>query len=192
MQTIATTTGYAHLAALLDYPDESTAWRCRTWLSAWAGALPEAAERLQEWACWFDGAPLWQAQEAYTHTFDLQPTCSLDVGYHLFGEDYQRGLFLAHLRQSQHDAGMGDTGELPDHLPVILRWLERTAGSEEHRDMAVECLLPVLRKMDEALAPRTDDNGVTKGGQNPYRLVLQAVALAVEHDQSALEQEGLA
>ncbi len=37
-------------------------------------------------------------EELYTRTFDLNPVCALEIGWHLFGEDYERGAFLVRMR----------------------------------------------------------------------------------------------
>ena len=34
---------------------------------------------------------LWQIEETFTRTFDVNPACALEVGWHLFGEEYARG-----------------------------------------------------------------------------------------------------
>jgi len=163
---------YERLAALLDYPNEQTAAQLEACLSELRERFPEAAGRLAGLRDFLHDQPVWAAEELYTHTFDINPVCALGVGYHLFGEDYRRGLFLAKLRESQEEVGLTGERELPDHLPVVLRWLARVYGTELHSDMVSECVLPALRKMDEGLAE----------GTNPYRGVLQAVGLVLEQD----------
>lgn len=66
-----------------------------------------------------------EVQERYVAAFDLDPACSLNIGWHLFGEQYARGEFLAVLREELHRAGIDDTGELPDYLPFVLRLIPR-------------------------------------------------------------------
>lgn len=163
---------YEQLAILLDYPNERMAARLERCLSELGDCCPEAAERLAGLRGFLRDQPVGAAEELYTHTFDINPVCTLDVGYHLFGEDYRRGLFLAHLRESQEEVGLTGERELPDHLPVVLRWLARVYGTELYTDMVSECVLPALRKMD----------GVLAEGTNPYRGVLQAVAVVLEQD----------
>ena len=41
-----------------------------------------------------------QLQELYTQHVDFNPSCSLYVGYHLFGDSYKRSKFLVRLRES--------------------------------------------------------------------------------------------
>jgi nitrate reductase delta subunit len=162
------------LAVILSYPTEEASSCLDVALASLGAACPDAAIRLSEWGRYFRETPLWQVQETYTQTFDLNPVCGLDVGYYLFGEDYQRGIFLAHLRESQEEIGMVEETELPDHLPVLLRWLARVYGTELYTDMAAECVVPVVRRMDESLA----------AAANPYRNLLQAIARVLEDDLS--------
>ena len=163
---------YEQLAALLEYPTEDTAavaGACREHLRV---TCPPAAPLLDGLHAWLSDSSLEMAEERYTHTFELKPVCALDIGYHVFGEDCQRGAFLALLQESQQRAGLGDEVELPDHLPVVLRWLAHVEGTEEYCDMIQECILPSLAKMDESLAD----------ADNPYRGVLRAVAAVLEQD----------
>ncbi|MFQ5810070.1 MAG: nitrate reductase molybdenum cofactor assembly chaperone [Armatimonadota bacterium] len=163
---------YEQLAALLEYPTEETAAvaaGCREHLRV---VCPPAAPLLDGLHAYLGENPLTTAEERYTHTFELKPVCALDIGYHVFGEDCQRGAFLALLRERQERAGLTGEVELPDYLPVVLRWLALVEGTEEYRDMIQECVLPSLAKMDESLAD-TD---------NPYRDVLRAVAAVLAQD----------
>jgi len=161
-------------ADLLDYPNEQTAPRLEACLTHLRHHLPEAAGHLTDWHSFVAENDVDVIQELYTHTFDLNPVCPLDIGYYLFGEDYQRGVFLVKLRESQEEVGVETGSELPDHLPVILRWLSRIHGTEVYIDMVSECLLPVLSRMLESLAD----------GANPYRGVLQAISLALQSNLS--------
>lgn len=179
--------GYSDLAALLSYPDEETLTRCLTWLSTWNAEHGDAAALI---ASWYDTActmPLAELQELYTHTFDLNPSCSLDIGYYLFGEDYQRGAFMALLREELDRAGLPRSAELPDHLPGILRWLERVYGTEEHLDMVQHCLLPVLATIDQSFdAGDSHRHRPQPTRANPYRLLLRATAEVLREDLVAL------
>ncbi|MBI3920174.1 MAG: molecular chaperone TorD family protein [Armatimonadetes bacterium] len=163
---------FSQLAAVLDYPTEALADQIQSAREYLMERLPDTASLLDGLLAFFGEAPLCSVEELYTNTFDLSPVCSMDVGYHLFGEDYQRGLFMAQLRESLEEVGLDSEQELPDHLPVILRWLSEVYGSELHEDMVVECVLPAMRKMDESFV---DSN-------NPYRAVLQAVAAVLKRD----------
>ena len=154
------------LADLLEYPDER--WngrvvRCRQALADDSVGLLEVLERFCGAIAALSPSDL---QERYTQTFDLNPVCTLEVGYHLFGENYKRGIFLAHLREMESPLALGQERQLPDYLPVMLRLLGRTDDRELREAMVTECLLPALIKMMEAAAK----------AESPYAPLLQLVS----------------
>jgi len=169
---------FERLAALLDYPGPTIADHTAACGEELAQRFPQAAAGLLPWRTYLHEHPLSAVEELYTHTFDLNPVCTLEVSFYLFGEDYRRGMFLAQLRASQQEVGLRAGRELPDHLPVLLRWLARIYGSELHIDLVSECLLPALRRMDQQLAERS----------NPYRGILQTIAQVLEQDLAARGQ----
>ncbi len=193
--TVSDGTGYAALAAMLAYPDEGAFATCRTWLSERGRGYPDAARHLREWLTALEPLDIRECQELYTRTFDLNPCCTLDIGYYLFGEDYQRGAFMAEVRSALDRCGIPCDEELPDHLPNLLRWLDHVRGTEEHVEMVAECLLPVLKKMDGAFVSPASGKQDGRGGErcpddaghpakrdNPYRSLLQGIAGVLERD----------
>ncbi len=88
-----------------------------------------------------------ELQERYTRTFDLNPVCALEVGYHLFGEDYKRGEFLANMRATENPYELGQEFQLPDYLPVVLRLLTKLDDTELRAQLIGYCLLPALKQM---------------------------------------------
>jgi len=111
-------------------------------------------------------------QELYTQTFDLNPVCTLDVGYHLFGENYKRGELLAKLRETEEPYEIGQANQLPDHLPVLLRLIEKLEDEELRMALIAEVLIPALGKMVEALG-QTD---------NPYLQLIEAIGNALNDE----------
>ena len=106
-----------------------------------------------------------ERQELYTRTFDLNPVCALEIGYHLFGENYKRGEFLANLRRTEEPFDLGQEHQLPDYLPVLLRLLTRLDDEELRAALIAECMIPALEKMLKALGD----------SENPYRHLLAAI-----------------
>src|SRR5262252_5095995 len=106
-----------------------------------------------------------ELQELYTRTFDLNPACALEVGYHLFGENYKRGEFLANLRETEAPFDLGQARQLPDYLPVLLRLLPKLQDQELRASLIAECLIPAIEKMLTTF----------KDAGNPYRLLLESV-----------------
>lgn len=89
-------------------------------------------------------------EEAFTQTFDLNPKCTLEVGWHLYGEDYNRGAFMARLRDQFRDFGVDETIELPDHLTNVLPLLE-ALPVDDGASLSDQIVLPAMSAMKEAL-----------------------------------------
>ncbi|HSB77103.1 MAG TPA: molecular chaperone TorD family protein, partial [Terriglobales bacterium] len=115
--------------------------------------------------------PTLELQELFTRTFDLNPLCCLEIGWHLFGENYERGAFLVRMRQELRRHGVAESTELPDHLSLVLRLLARMEA-EQARDFAAACVLPALQKMLAAFS----------GAENPFQSLLLAVWRVVRGD----------
>ncbi|HEY6893609.1 MAG TPA: molecular chaperone TorD family protein [Rhodanobacteraceae bacterium] len=93
-----------------------------------------------------------EVQEQYVDAFDLDPTCSLDVGWHLFGEAPERGRFLAMLRDELARAGVPEGDDLPDHLPTVLRLIGR-ADADSASELAA-IVAPAVSGVLERLEAR--------------------------------------
>ncbi len=104
-------------------------------------------------------------EELYTTTFDLNPVATLEVGWHLWGEQYERGRFLADLRGLQAEHGIPNDVELPDHLTVLLPTLA-AAGTPELRAQCAKAIEKILQPLEE--------HG------NPYRHLLRAAMEAAQ------------
>ena len=152
---------YDSLALLLTYPAEDYQQRiqeavqmvpleCRTDLEQFAEGVRRFSTN--------------ELDELFTRTFDLNPLCSLEMGWHLFGENYERGLVLVRMREQLRLHGLPESTELPDHLTHVLRLVSRMEWSAG-ADFAGACVLPALEKMLQAM----------NGKNNPFEWVLQAV-----------------
>lgn len=112
-------------------------------------------------------------EETYTRTFDLNGDTSLYVGHHLFGEDWRRGLFLAGLKQSYRESGFSSGSELPDHLPLLLRFIARRQRDEEREEevheLLQDCVIPAVSRLVTTL----------RDGENPYRAALEMILRAL-------------
>jgi nitrate reductase delta subunit len=85
-------------------------------------------------------------QEKYTQTFDMNPSTCLDIGWHLYGEAYERGSFLVKLRSSLRDNNINESTELPDHLTHIFMLME-CLDEEEQQEFSREYTIPALKKI---------------------------------------------
>jgi len=119
---------YELFANLLEYPTPALARQAQACGERLAEVRPEAAGLLERFCRTVEDAPLERMEELYTSTFDMQPVSYPYVGYHLFGESYKRGIFMAQLNGGYHERGFSAGSELPDHVAVVLRFLALTTA----------------------------------------------------------------
>jgi nitrate reductase assembly molybdenum cofactor insertion protein NarJ len=109
------------------------------------------------------------AQELYVQTFEFNPACTLEIGWHLFGENYERGEFLVRMREQLRRCGIAESSELPDHLTHLLVLIERMEH-EEGAELAGQYLLPALAKIQDGLK------------DNAYGSLIAAIQAKLEAD----------
>ena len=158
------TTLYDLLGTLLRYPDAAYPAAVEACRGALAGADAETAAHVERFAAAVRGQRMADLEEFFTHTFDINPVCSLEVGWHLFGEDYERGAFLVRMRQELRRYGLAESSELPDHLTHGLAVLGRMEP-DQAGDFAATCVLPAVDKMVAGLS----------GRDSPYEHALRAI-----------------
>ena len=156
------------LAELFEYPRDGHAARMRELVGRIAAAAPETAADLEPLARFAAESSLGESEELYVRTFDANAERALEVGWQVFGEQYERGAFLVDLRGRMRALGVAETTELPDHLTQVLRLLGRMDEADARTlvDRAVE------RSLARVRASLDDDN--------PYRGAIDAVTKALE------------
>jgi nitrate reductase assembly molybdenum cofactor insertion protein NarJ len=108
-------------------------------------------------------------QELYVQTFEFNPAATLETGWHLFGENYERGEFLVRMREQLRRYGIPEAGDLPDHLALLLRLIARLPR-EEGAELAGLYLSPALAKIRAAVAA------------NPYEALIAEIEAALAAD----------
>jgi nitrate reductase delta subunit len=108
-------------------------------------------------------------QELYVQTFEFNPACTLEIGWHLFGENYERGEFLVRMRQQLRRYGIAESTELPDHLTYLLDLITRM-DRDEAAELAGQYILPALAKIREALK------------ENPYATLIATIEDRLQAD----------
>jgi nitrate reductase molybdenum cofactor assembly chaperone NarJ/NarW len=161
---------YERLACLLDYPTAALPQQARACVEPTAAVCPEAAGLLGRFADWVEQSPLPRLEETYTGAFDLQAVCYPYVGYHLFGESYKRGTFMARLNKGYREKGFSAGNELPDHVAVVLRFLALAPDGDFSQALLREGLIPALDKMRAAFGDQS---------RNPYAGLIQALSLVL-------------
>ena len=144
---------YGFLAQLFEYPNEdfpNRVWQVRRHI---ASKYPLATPELDQFLELLPADDLIVMQELYIRSFDVQAIATLDVGYVLFGDDYKRGEMLANLNR-EHLAVDNDCGtELADHLPNLLRLMDRLTNKELLHDLAYAIIAPALLEMIGEFSP---------------------------------------
>ncbi|MBI3409004.1 MAG: nitrate reductase molybdenum cofactor assembly chaperone [Planctomycetes bacterium] len=169
---------YDGLAGLLAYPDDQYVARLKRCHRSLCEKAPDAGEFVTRFAQRVGTMTTEELQEAYTRIFDLDPVCSLEVGWHLFGENYSRGEFLAEMRGQLRRLEVPESTELPDHMTHVLRALGRMAPKEADR-FATKFVLPALDKMQQGL----------QGRECPWEDVLEAIRALILSPQGASLEE---
>ncbi|TAK31311.1 MAG: nitrate reductase molybdenum cofactor assembly chaperone [Chloroflexota bacterium] len=138
------------LADVLEYPSADLAASVRECRQLLAETCSEAAQEMRTFADFVEGESLGSLQEIYSRTFDVTPTTNMYVGYHLFGESYKRGAFLARLQEAFVAHRFSCGSELPDHLCVLLRFASAADDPEFVTPLLEEAILPALTKIEAA------------------------------------------
>jgi len=144
-------------AELLRYPGEGRSENTDAWIETVTAAAPESGEHLvslREFARLNTESNL---EELFVRTFENNSERALELGWHLHGENYARGAFMARMRGILRELEIKETVELPDHLSHLLLVLAK--GEEELcAALARGVVLPALLKVQGGFS---DEN-------NPY------------------------
>ena len=113
------------ISRFLQYPDEELIPS----LEGMRGTLEDLPASGAKSACLtflarHNHTPLLQLQEAFTETFDLNPSTCLNLTYHRWGDGKDRSGALIRLKRIYEEAGLEmATAELPDYLPLVLEFM---------------------------------------------------------------------
>jgi nitrate reductase delta subunit len=161
-------------AGLLSYPGGNVArvrdeWAPRV-VERWPDLAPEIAPLLAQARDHSEG----ECEELFTRTFDGSAERALELGWHLHGENYARGVLLVRLRAMLRQSAVDEGVELPDHVSNVLRLLGRVDAVTASALMS-SVLAPAL---DKVLAG-------FEGDDNPYKHALLALRTALHDVESA-------
>jgi nitrate reductase delta subunit len=143
------------LSACLAYPDPAF-MEALPELESTAAAVGDAParERLSDFMSKLKTRSLLALQEHYTAAFDLNPSASLNLTYHLMGDREERGRALSQLIEVYRQAGLEPAvNDLPDFLPLLLEFLA-AAPQAETPALVQRCLSAV-----PAIAARLRESG---------------------------------
>ncbi len=157
------------ISRLLSYPDDHYVELVELLYLIVQNELPDAAKGISEFGQFAEQCGEFELEEAYTRTFDVNPACALEIGWHLFGEDYMRGQFLVRMRGELAKYEIPESSELPDHLTHVLAVIAEMPDDEAHQ-FSHACVFPAIHKMLAALDKT----------ESPYRHVIRCVVQVLE------------
>lgn len=153
---------YAILADVLCYPAPGQLQTIEAELADLeSGSQKKSLERFLKR---IGGLSLGEWEELHTRTLDLNPPAAPYVGFQVWGESYQRGVFLSKMSRASMEAEINIEGELPDHLIPILRYL---AHISDPLPELIEIFPQAMERMHVTLRKADPDN--------PYLEILEAV-----------------
>ena len=119
-----------------------------------------------------------ELEEVFTRTFDSNAERALEVGWHLHGENYARGVFMVRMRGLLRDLAIEESSELPDHISHVLGVLAK-ADDELARSLAAGVVSPALAKIEEGFSDPT----------NPYHGVVTSLRKYIEGGANDREED---
>ena len=161
------------LAELFEYPRDGHAARMRGLARQIAAHSSEAGADVEPLARFAEQMSLGECEELYVRTFDANAERALEVGWQVFGEQYERGAFLVDLRGRMRTLGVAETTELPDHLTQVLRLLGRMS-EDDARTLVARAVTPSLKRVRESI-----------DADNPYAGAIDAVSKSLARLASA-------
>lgn len=161
-------------ANLLHYPQGEDSALLTERIEMIRAARPELGDELVGLADYAASHSESELEEVFTRTFDSNAERALEVGWHLHGENYARGVFMVRMRKLLRDAGVEETCELPDHISHVLRVLARSEPKVA-KALANGVVSPALAKIADGFG----DNG------NPYLGVITSLKRFIDMQSSA-------
>jgi nitrate reductase assembly molybdenum cofactor insertion protein NarJ len=140
-------THYTALADLFRYPEKSLVPAVVSAQDILDRRYPAAGETLGLFTEHFQKTDLYELQELYLRSFDVQAITTLDIGYVLFGDDYKRGAMLVNLNREHQEVGNPCYNELADHLPNVLCLLPLLTDASFREELVCRIVAPAVGKI---------------------------------------------
>jgi len=141
------------VSLLMQYPDEEF-FRMLPEIKSFAGSMLRGPHRasIEKFITRLEGEEAISLQEQYTALFDMSPSTTLNVTYHLWGDGEKRARLLTKLQQVYAVAGLEKKSrELPDFLPLILEFLASVPRATQSG--AIRTSLRGVKRLVEHLKP---------------------------------------
>lgn len=170
---------YTHFAELLEYPQEDIKLRTEECLKTFAAETnhpPEVLEELKKFQKDLEEIPLGDLQGVFSYTFELTSEYTLDLGYHIY-DGFKRSNSLASIKAMYRENGFPfeqyAKGELPDYLPIVLRFLGFTQDEALKKNFRETFLIIALEKLVK---------NFEKNRRNIYYHLISAIYKVIDKD----------
>ena len=174
---------YQAASVCLSYPDDDVLGLAGVVAGALAESAPGAAASFAPLLDWWKEEPAASVQRTYVELFDLSKRHALYLSYWTDGDTRRRGMVLAEFKQRFRETGLDlrETGELPDHLPLVLEFArhrpEDGADLLQHYRASLELIRLALAERDSPYAGVVAAVCATLPGRSPADRQ-QAMAMA--------------
>jgi nitrate reductase assembly molybdenum cofactor insertion protein NarJ len=136
----------------------------------------EVVEELRRFQQRISDMPLDDIQGIYSYTFEFSADQTLDLGHHLY-EGFKRSNNLVHIKEMYRAHGFPfdaiSKGELPDNLPMVLKFLSMVKDEVTRKEFREGFLIKALEKLSKNF--ENIEN-------NLYRPVITALLMVVDKD----------
>lgn len=180
METVVGRDPYTQFAILLEYPREDIRQKIDEAIILMSGYSnkypPEIVESLQEFLKGVSDMSLDDLQGIYSYTFEMSSDFTLDLGHHIL-DGFKRAEYLVHIktmyRNNEFPFDVFSRGELPDHLPLVLRFLGFVQNEDLKKDFMRDFIIKALEKLNK---------NFSKTQANPYSHLINAVYRIIDRD----------
>jgi nitrate reductase delta subunit len=141
------------VSLLMQYPDEAY-FSSLPEIKSLLGKMPRGPRRasIEKFITRLESEDAIHLQEQYTALFDMSPSTTLNVTYHLWGDGEKRARLLTKLQQLYARAGLEKNSlELPDFLPLILEFMASVPKATQSG--AIQASLEGIETLVEHLKP---------------------------------------
>ena len=160
-------------ARILTYPSARGLGAVRSSLEDISQERPTLRDSLNGLIEFIETRPEADLEEIYTRTFDSNAERALEIGWHVHGENYARGVFMARMRGLLREYGIEESSELPDHISHVLLLLAK-AKPELSAALAGGVVVQALDKIVQGFPD----------SENPYREVIAGLKALLEEEDS--------
>ena len=170
---------YSQFAVILEYPKENikgVTKGCIKLLEDAPQYSPLAREQMEAFLEKVEGMSLDDLQGIFSYTCEMAADTTLELGYYLF-EGFKRTNNLVNIKEMYKDQEFPfeeiAKGELPDRLPIVLRFLDHCEPEDLKKDFRESFVFMGLEKLKKNFDKRPD---------NPYSNVINALLEVVGKD----------